>query len=72
MSITEKYRIPPYLGAEYMRKAQKIVTDLINKGSSFINPYTEASIILEIALSMMDKSLELFEEGKDLETDQDK
>lgn len=63
MNVEEKYQVPPYKATEYTKRAQWIVSKLINDGSSFLKPYTEAKIILEMAQASVETMLKLFEEG---------
>lgn len=63
LDIERKYKVPPYKAAEYTKRAQKLISQAMKDSSTFLKPYTEAKIILEIALAMANKTIELFEEG---------
>lgn len=47
---------------EYTKTAQKIISTAMKDSTTFLKPYTEAKIILEISLAIVNKSVELFEE----------
>lgn len=59
--IATKYKIPPYKMVEYTKTAQKLISTAMKDSTVFLKPYTEAKIVLEIALAIVDKSVELFE-----------
>lgn len=59
--ISHDYTISPYKAMEYTKQAQSIVSKLVSGSSSFTKPYTEAKIILVIAQTLIEKSIELFE-----------
>lgn len=66
MNIEEKYEVPPYQAAQYVKRAQSIVSKAVNDSTSFLQPYTETKIVLEIALAIAIKNCELFKEAPKL------
>ena len=59
MSIEEfekKHGIAPYKAAEMAKQAANIVNKLLMSSTSFSQPYFEAKLIIEMALSLLEKA----------------
>ena len=59
--IEKKYNIAPYKAAEMIKKATKIVDNLLTGSTSFTRPYQEAKEIIEIAGMLLDKAMDMQE-----------
>lgn len=62
--IERKYSIPPYKAADMIKRAEKIVNNLLVNSTSFTRPYQEAKAIIEIAQMLLDKVIAMQEEGQ--------
>lgn len=59
MSMEEfekKHGIAPYKAAEMAKQAANIVNRLLMNGTSFSQPYFEARLVVEMALSLLEKA----------------